>query len=452
MSAIAGRLESRPAGLLPAALTGVIATTLGAAVALDPRAAAILAAALLAPVLVWAAPRVAFALLAISLGLNLDLLRAPVFVSLPQLAAIALTAAVFIRRPPAGIRAGLAAGAGLLFLVATLPSVPAAVDPGAAYTGLVKLAVLALLLTAAVRGTVERWVRPERLTDWLVAGALLSLVPAFTQVLVGIGPESFRVGGVMRAWSTYTQPNSYGLYLAGLFPVALGVALARRRLAGFAAAAAILLTIGLTGSRGAWAGAAAGLLAFFAATTRWRAAYVAAAAFGLLALVGLASLVPTGLIAGRFDLGDWSLQQRVLLLLTAWDGILRNPIAGYGGGSFEHLLPAIARRGLTDDVVLSHNVLLDIWFELGLTALLCFVALITAFLVRAFRAARRTHDPRLAGLFAGVTGMLVAALFGTLFIRGVQETFVLLMAAGIGLMRLAPRHPPETYDAPAPAV
>jgi hypothetical protein len=44
------------------------------------------------------------------------------------------------------------------------------------------------------------------------------------------------------------------------------------------------------------------------------------------------------------------------------------------------------------------------------------------------RACRAFADIRLAGLIAGVTAMIAASMFGTLFIRGVQETFAVLIA------------------------
>jgi O-antigen ligase len=194
------------------------------------------------------------------------------------------------------------------------------------------------------------------------------------------------------------------------------------------AAAGIGLGIILSGSRGAWAGALAGLLMFFLVTFRPRPGQIIAAACGALALLGAVLLIPDGFILGRFDMTDWSTQQRLLILFTAWDGITRSPLLGWGPGSFEHMLPAIARRGLYDDVAMPHNIVLDIWFELGLLALICFITLCTACIAKAARAYRRTHDVRIAGLLAGIVAMIAAAMFGSLFIRGVQEMFILLIA------------------------
>jgi O-antigen ligase len=224
------------------------------------------------------------------------------------------------------------------------------------------------------------------------------------------------------------------MYLAGVLPLAAGLGLRPRRRGFLIAAAVIALGIALSGSRGAWAGAAIGMLALYAAVARLRASVIAGGLFGAAALVGFAFLLPREWILGRFDLTDWSTQQRLLILLTAWDGITRSPLLGYGPGSFEAMLPGIARPGLLDDVATPHNVLLHIWFEHGLAALLCFTVLLAAYACTTLRAARRTRDPRLAGLFGGVLGMIAAAMFGTLFIRGVQETFILLIAITAALL------------------
>jgi O-antigen ligase len=434
MSTLALRLEDR----LPRA--GAIfalglAVLLGVVTAFDVRAGAMVAAALVAPVLVWAPPRIGFALLALALGLNLTVLTSPVNVSLPQLAAVALIGAIVIRSRSLPGRAGTWGGIGMLFIIAGLPSLTHAVDMRAALTGFAQLAVIAAVLAAVTRLVVNDERRVDNGLKLLLVGGAISLLPALAQVLFGIGPVEYRIGGMMRAYSTYAQPNSYGLYLCGLLPVALAVAITTRKARWYALALAIGVALALTGSRGAWAGAIAGLGMYYVMTFRPRASTLLAAAGGIALIVIAFMLMPRSFIVGRFSMNDWSSQQRLLILLTAIDGIVRNPVFGYGPGSFEAMLPQIARTGLTDDVRMPHNILLHIWFELGLLALIVFVGALVAYYRAAFRVPRAERDPRLAGLVAGVTAMLAAAMFGTLFIRGIQEQFVVLVALTCATLR-----------------
>jgi len=413
-------------------LVAALALPLGAAVAWDARVAALIAAALIAPVLVWAHPRTTLAVFALALALNLDVIDGAVHVSLPQLVALSLVASATVRVLPP-VRAGAWAWGGLLFVAAALPALVTASYPRAAMTGLIELTAAAAVLLAVVRLLVVHDEVRDRVTVLLVAGAALSVVPAVAQVAFGIGPDAFRSGGVMRAWSTFTEPNTYGLFLAGVLPLALSLQGSRTRTALFAGTIALGLV--LTGSRAAWAGAMAGLLMLWLTAFRPRASVLLASAAALVLLAGAALLAPRELVLGRMDLGDWSTQQRLLILLTAWDGIVRSPLLGWGPGAFEHMLPGIARQGLVDDVTMPHNLLLHIWFDLGLAALLCFVVLAGLALVALFRTGRRRHDLRAAGLLGGLVAMLTAAQFGTLFVRGAQETFILLLALSAAQLR-----------------
>lgn len=406
----------------------LVALAVGAAVAADAGIALALTALILAPVLIWADPRISIGLFALALGCNIDVVRAPVHVSLPQLLALASVAGLAVRKEVDAPRTGVWAAAGGLFALSALPSLARAASLTGAVQGMIELAVLALVLGACVHWLVRRPDAAAVALDLLVIGAALSVGPAVIQVAFDIGPAAFRSNGWMRGYSTYTQPNTWGLYLAGVFPVAVSLAAARRSLRWSGAASVIALGLVLCASRGAWLGAVFGLAALAVTAFRLRARTLLVLASGAIAFGVMVSFAPADLIAGRLDFNDWSTQQRLLVLLTTWDGILRSPITGWGPGSFEHMLPAIARQGLVDDVVMPHNLLLEIWFQLGLLALLCFVGLVAALVITTFRAARRTGDVQLAGLLGGTVGTLGAALFGTLFIRGVQESFVLLIA------------------------
>jgi len=115
---------------------------------------------------------------------------------------------------------------------------------------------------------------------------------------------------VMRAFSTFAQPNTYGVYLAGMLPFALGWALAERRRGALIAVFAIAAGIVLTGSRGAWAGSLIGLLAFYIASAAFRAFRVRnieATILLVAAVVVMLGRIPAGEgIFGRFT--EWLMQ------------------------------------------------------------------------------------------------------------------------------------------------
>ena len=421
----------------PRLLLGGLAVGFGGLVATQPRVGAVLAAALLTPVLVWTRPGVVLGLLCLTLGLNVDVITSPVFVSLPQLVAMALVAGVLLREwggatdgrqtgAPARVRPGvLWSGGGVILVAASLPSVPGAAHAPAAVSGILQLGAVGAVLFVTHRWLTAELERVDTVIGALVLGGVLSVGVALVQVVFNVGTD-YRTGGLLRAYSTYGQPNSYGQYLVGIIPLALALRHRALRMPAF-----LLLLIGtlLTGSRGAWVAGAVGLLTFLALLARLRLATVLRGAAVLAVLPLLLLVVPDEFLLSRFQLNDWSTQQRLLILLTAWQGALQSPVLGYGPGSFEHLLGVLALPGLTDDVTHPHNLFLQVWFENGLAAVVALLVLGGAAVVATLRAFLSTRDVRLAALCAALAGMGTASMFSSLFVRGVSELFVVLLGA-----------------------
>jgi hypothetical protein len=434
-TATASRLANPTAtgfGLL--AVAG-IATALGVASALEPRVAIVMAAAVCVPLLLWADPKIGFAWFAFSLAINTDVLAAPVHVSLPQLFLLTLVVGLMLRwRAGVRRRLGLWGAGGLLFAAATLPSLLRAVHPSAAVIGIVEMVILGVTLFVVARWLIRHPAYARDIIPPLVVGAALTAIPALIQVAFGIGPSAFRAGDVMRAYATFSEPNTYGVYLAGTLPLAIMLAISRRSVGYAIAAAAIALALGLTGSRGAWIGAFAGLLVFALTVFRLRLRTVLTISAFAAGLAVLVLALPRELLLARFDLADWSVQQRMLVLLSAVDGIARSPFVGHGAGSLAVLLGALGRQGLVDDVTMAHNLFLDVWFQFGIVPVLLLVFMATAFAIAAVRAARLTRDLGIASLLASATAMFGSAMFGTLFIRGIQEMFVLIIAMTAALV------------------
>jgi O-antigen ligase len=246
----------------------------------------------------------------------------------------------------------------------------------------------------------------------------------------------------MRAYSTFGQPNSYGHYLAGIVPLSLGLLLHRRAYGVFFAIATVALL--LTGSRGA---IAATLLAVLVMVLLLQLRSRSRAIVGMSVSVAVAAtafaLLPRAFFGNVLSLGDWSVQQRALALLTTWRGITSRPVLGFGAGSFKAVVSDIRVPGLVDDIEMPHNMLLDIWFEVGLLAILCFCALLFLYYRAVIRAYKRSGDGILLALLGAFTGLIAASMFGTLVVRGIGELLALIIGMTAGriawLKRAAPR-------------
>jgi O-antigen ligase len=385
--------------------------------------------------------------LALSLAVNVTVLDRPAHLSVPQLVSLLVVAVAAVRMafralPRSGAN-GVWAWSGLIFAVAALPSLVATDFPGAAAVGTAQLVLVGLVIFAATK-LLEAY--PESLESTLgvlAVAAVVSVIPALVQTALGVGPESFVRYGIMRAYSTFGQPNSYGLYLAGMVPLFFGLTAYRRAFAIPFVLTAVALAATL--SRGAMAGAGVAIVGFLLAHRRSaRARGMGAVVVGSLALASLVVLaLPESIFTGLTSFGDWSSQQRALTLVTSVTAIRARPFLGYGPGSFAALRPDIAVSGLVDDIDMPHNFVIEVWLELGIVALGCFLVLVAAYYVTTQRAYRRVGDPVLGALVAAFTGMLVTSLTASLLIRGIEELFALLIAltaARLISLRQMPSH------------
>jgi O-antigen ligase len=177
----------------------------------------------------------------------------------------------------------------------------------------------------------------------------------------GVGPESFNVNGLQRAYATFGQPNPFAGYLgltvpflvalAAWWAMAGGASEARKiypqNLIVLSAAAAGLglVALLLTQSRGGWLGTAAGLAAVV-----WllgRRVRLTAVAVGVVALLAVVATPYGGRLAGRLFEGA-SLQRGDVLVtpenfavqerLAHWRAGLamakRYPYLGVGAGNY----------------------------------------------------------------------------------------------------------------------
>jgi len=350
------------------------------------------------------------------------------------------------------------------YTVVLFVSALSAIDLGEAAREVIKwleLWVLLLIAPSMVGGMRARWVAAA-----LVLGAVLQAGLGLTQFIYGIGPDFFIIlGRFMRAYGVFGQPNPFGGYLGLTLPVALSLAIwagqamvqrgARRWAAVvwalFYMASTLVIVAGLLASwsRGAWLGAAAGVLVVLVLRSRTAAVLSGLAALALLVAVLLGAFSPEAIpqpIAARvqdipayFGLTDvlnepltdenFSVVERVAHWVAAQRMWEQAPWLGVGPGNYAVAYPAVRLPKWEDALGHAHNVYLNVLGETGLVGLAAYVTLILTAIGWTWRrlrksAARPTADSRwMAALTIGVLGVLahlsVHNVVDNLFVQGI---------------------------------
>lgn len=304
-------------------------------------------------------------------------------------------------------RGGLAAPLAL-FLAAAAAATLAAPEPRAALKHLHKdahkLWVYALLTTAFTLAG------PRRPLAAFGVGAALAAVYGCAQWLAGSGNPTI----VARAHA-WLHPVTFGEQMAVAFcgAACLLADPVRPRLLATGATVLAGLALLLSNTRGALAGAGAGLLAVGLAVPRLRRSALTAALLAAAAVIAADLLTPQrSLILTLLGQGHPTPTQtqgqfaRMTLWTAAWRMGLDHPLFGAGVGGFRALLPSYVPPGTLFDgnetsVGTAHNLYLHHFAERGLAGLLALGWLLWAYTSRAFRRARETPDPRrLFGLAA----------------------------------------------------
>jgi putative inorganic carbon (HCO3(-)) transporter len=286
------------------------------------------------------------------------------------------------------------------------------------YRGLLALVAYGVLamVAAAVAPT---GVRRRALLVALVAGSLPVSLYAISQRFgydpypwdLSSGREALRV----RVFSTLASPSFLGAYLALVLPV--GLALLSRASRGVTVLLSAALGMGasallFTYSRGAWIGAAAGVV-FTLISMRWgRIRQVgrplAAALAVTIVLVALGAGGGPSLVkraASITDTKQGSAGVRLELWRSALAMIKARPVIGWGPASYRSRLPAFVSGPRPEEQKAnpsSHNLILDYGVESGVLGIAAFVWLVVA----AWRAARRTGEEGREVAMAASAGLL----------------------------------------------
>jgi O-antigen ligase len=349
-------------------------------------------------------------------------------------------------------------------------------------------AFLAWLLAATV---VRRGWHVALVLGCLVAAPLANALIGLVQFLNGDGPRAFRIVAdlpFVRAYGTIGQPNSFAGYINLGWPLVLALAvgvslqagtllwrsrstgvwrpaLAQALLASllWVGLVVLLAALGASFSRGAWLGAAVGLVGMLVAAggRPARIGVAATIAAGALLLAVGGQVLP-GPIADRlasitgairfFDPSsvsvtpaNFAVVERMAQIWAGWRMFLSSPLVGIGPGGYTLAFqeftsaPWFASRGH------AHNYYLHLAAEAGLIGLASYLALIGAVIVDLRIALRHTTAPVLRAALIGICGM-IAALVGHNLFEHVHVLHLSLQSAAAWGLAMALRQTAEEHE------
>lgn len=349
---------------------------------------------------------------------------------------------------------GLLSFAGWLLVSALV-----AVNPALVLKEVVKWLEIAVALV--ILADLLREPSPRRIVAWTVGVAVLTQAGVgLVQTAAAAGPGGFVVGGVLRAFGTFDQPNPFGGYLGVHVPLILAAAIyahgSRRRwliLLGII----VLMGVVASRSRGAWLGVGASsmviALAAWPRTKAWARPLLAVAAAGVLALAFAALLgafdraLPPDVVRTAYgehpvdDVvrhrahDDFAIAQRVAHWAAGWRMFQQRPLLGVGAGNFDDAYRAYALRPFDEPLGHAHNVAINFGAEAGLPGMLLFVGLGLWALGIAAAAVRRARGAAFEWSAVGSLGALVGFtahnMVDSLFVSGMGIVFALFLALAL---------------------
>jgi O-antigen ligase len=297
----------------------------------------------------------------------------------------------------------------------------------------------------------------RRAMMWAVGVAVgVEALIGIVQVLIGIGPASFNVGGVIRSFGTFEQPNPYGGYLGLHLPLILAAAIyapKSRRPWVVALWLLVMAAIVVSRSRGAWVGMAGSTaVVLLAAMPRNR---VLGAITGVVIVTvflsfagwqfsgGIEPLIhdPTrAAIEGRVEFRDairmlvdenYAVSERLAQWEIGWGMFMNDPLIGVGAGNYEVVYLKSNPDPFINSPGHAHNIYLNFAAETGLPGMLAFAALSGWALLRGLRAVQWSRGTSWEWLMVGALGGAVAFalhnLFDSLFVNGMGLVFALFI-------------------------
>jgi len=285
--------------------------------------------------------------------------------------------------------------------------------------------LLSYLLVFPIVGGIASVRDAERTVGLILAACAAGSLATLYLYFAGQGSAATFAGGAERITdTTFLYPLMAVVWALVLVPTGRA---GRARMATLAVASLGAAALLFTFQRGAWAALIVVAPLVVALLPRGRrgagmARFLPIAGIGLALVLGVNAMAATGAgnpltsaverleSLGRYS-EDRSNQYRVAEWTTAVAEIRRSPWTGIGlGGSIQFENPLLDRspEGVNFSQYYIHNSYIWLALKLGVVAALLFIALIAATTVRAYRAYRRSADPRLARLLLGGFASMVA--------------------------------------------
>ena len=345
-----------------------------------------------------------------------------------------------------------------LFFTWVAVSASWATDPGQSLKEVAKWGQAAIAMVAAM----DLARRPADLKPVaVIAGLVVSGEALFAglRAVLAIGPESFRVGGIARAYGTFEQPNPFAGYLALQLPFALAGLVVWRGVRQWASTALVFLILaglGLSLSRGGWLAGISGsvivlwMLRASLPRTFLRVGLTALVVVATVFLVGGRSLVPDGplsVLRGEKDVieivsspsdANFAVTQRLAFWIAGARMAADRPLTGVGAGNFDESYRDYNIGLWGESLGHAHNLYLNLAAETGFVGVGLFVAFLAGVLTKGTRFRPERQFDRI--LLAGATGSIVAFsihnLVDSVFVGGLGVIFG--VAAGLVLALSGP--------------
>ena len=262
----------------------------------------------------------------------------------------------------------------------------------------------------------------DRRGVWRLAGALLAagvVVALFGLYQYAFTDHVITAEGVRRMLATYPSPNSLGLFLERVLPLALAWAIGRWQMADsrwrialpVAAVGILALALLLTYSVGAWLGC--GVAVLFMVAMKGRKALLLLLIAALLLAVLLLPVLRVERVVSHLGLQPGSTS---VLRLSLWQSSLQmladHPVLGVGLDGFLELYRTQYIRPeawLEPNLSHPHQLLLEFWLNLGVLGVIALVWFLVAFFQKGLRLYRTAEDPWRRALVLGLLGAMVAA-------------------------------------------